>query len=280
MATTNTLGATLSTFRLRFGRISQNQPALLYPAVLAGAGVVAVGSFALARAAWTDYKIYLGYGPGGMPYNVFGWLLTNTLRALSIDMLDVRKFDTDPDQRTWLRDDRGPTAPRAGPRPTLGPHGIPQRQLDQFAPEEIQQTLLAAFASLVAHNPTLIETKPSKYERHHGAIWVADTLTVQTADLLGYPFSRETAHVHSTADSSVHVILSPKDAAKVVRAGWGQLHSLAGVSVSVFGRKVVPKSYVLLYAPRDEHEVKVVMDIVRAAVAYMAGVEWDEVNPA
>lgn len=71
-------------------------------------------------------------------------------------------------------------------------------------------------------------------------------------------------------------MLAPRDAAKVIKAGWGQLHGFAGVSVA--GRQVVPKSYVLLYAPRSEQEVEVIMEIVKAGVAYMTGSKREDVK--
>lgn len=107
----------------------------IYPVIVAGV----LTSLALGRAAYNDYKIYLSYGPGGMPYNVGGWLITSTIvRMLSINMLDVRDFEKNPDQRTWLGKD-WPDQPRSGVRPTLGPHPIPQRQLDQHSSLEIQE---------------------------------------------------------------------------------------------------------------------------------------------
>ncbi|KAL2424200.1 hypothetical protein ABEF95_004333 [Exophiala dermatitidis] len=240
-----------------------------------------IGSFALARWAWTDYQAYLGYGPGGLPYNVFGWLITTTvLRALAIDTLDVRKLETDPDQRTWVAAETEKLPERKGPRPTLGRHAVPQRQMDQFAPEEIQKNLITSFESIVTKNPTLIHFKPSQYERRHEAIWVAESVdasktpfgsTKNKNNKNKYPL--EISHVHPNADCSVHVVLAPRDAARVIRAGWGQLHGLAG-------SKVIPKSYVFLYAPRTREELNVIMELVWAGVGYMTGTDLADVQPA
>lgn len=103
-----------------------------YPAFLA---VGLVGSVIVGRLAWEDYQAFLSYGPGGVPYNVVGWLVTNFFRAIGINTLDVRKLEKDPDQRTWL----GDLKPRDGGRPVLGRHPIPQRQLDQIPAAEIRQ---------------------------------------------------------------------------------------------------------------------------------------------
>lgn len=78
------------------------------------------------------------------------------------------------------------------------------------------------------------------------------------------------------------MILSPVDSKKVIEAGWGQRHSLSGSTVfrKLFGKKramFIPNEFLLIYAPRDEEEIKVVINIVKAAVAFGAGVSTDEV---
>ena len=107
----------------------------IHSAVFAGI----LGSLVLGRVAWNDYKQYLSYGPGGMPYNVGGWFLTTTVvRAMTINVFDTRDFEKNPDERTWLGRS-WPEKPRSGVRPSIGPHAIPQRQLDQHAPTEVQK---------------------------------------------------------------------------------------------------------------------------------------------
>ncbi|KIX06273.1 uncharacterized protein Z518_04248 [Rhinocladiella mackenziei CBS 650.93] len=230
-----------------------------YPAIAVGV----LGSVIIGRAAWNDYKVFLSYGPGGVPYNVFGWFVATLIRAFGINMFDVRDFEKSPDQRSWLGRS-WPTKNRSGVRPTIGPHLIPQRQLDQHAPPEIQEKYQEAFNSLVAQNANIVQFKLSKYELHTDAVWVHDDCPVYT---LGKDFTREVSHIHKNTDFSTHVILAPKDAMQVIRSGWGQLHGLAGVSL--FGRKVLPKPYVLLYAPRTEEEVGILIEIVRAGIGFM-----------
>ena len=85
---------------------------------------------------------------------------------------------------------------------------------------------------------------------------------------LGEGYSREVTHIHQVTDYSAHVILAPKDALKVLQSGWGQLHGLAGVKP--LGRKLLPKEYVLLYAPRNDAEIEHVLGIMRASIGYMS----------
>jgi len=113
----------------------------IHTALIAGV----LTSIVLGRAAYSDYLVYLSYGPGGMPYNVGGWLFTSTVaRALSINMFDVRDFEKSADERTWLGRD-WPERQRSGVRPKLGPHPIPQRQLDQHASAEVQEVGIPAY---------------------------------------------------------------------------------------------------------------------------------------
>jgi len=231
--------------------------------------VLAVGtltSFIIGRVAWKDYQLFLSYGPGGPPYNPFGWLVANILRPLRINMIDARKFETDPDQRSWLGENWLANGHhRPGSRPHTGPHPVPQRQLDQHPSKEIQQKFLSTFKSIGEQNPDLVKFDLSQYERHTDAMWVVDECPCYA---LGKDhFTREISHIHTNTDYSAHVVLSPRDAAKVIRSGWGQLHGLAGVSL--FGRKVVPATYVLLYSPRNDDEIQVLTEIIRAGIGYM-----------
>lgn len=124
------------------------------------------------------------------------------------------------------------------------------------------------FRSLVEQYPTLITSKTSNYERHADALWVNDS---HPTCALGEGYSREITHIHQNTDYSAHVIVAPKDAAKIIQSGWGQLHGWAGVKP--LGRKLLPKQYVLLYAPRTEEEVEILLGIVRASVGYMTETE-------
>lgn len=83
----------------------------------------------------------------------------------------------------------------------------------------------------------------------------------------------ELAHIHETGDHSLHVVLSPADAKKVIEAGWGQRHALAGWRP--LGGKLekivdIPATYLLIYTPRTAGEIEVVLEIVRAAMRYVS----------
>jgi len=105
-----------------------------FPALLT-IGLVSCGL--VGRLAWEDYRVFLSYGPGGMPYNVVGWLITNVLRVIGIDTLDVRALEADADKRTWLSAES--LKARSGERPQLGRHPVPQRQLDQIPEKDVRE---------------------------------------------------------------------------------------------------------------------------------------------
>ncbi|SRR6266498_819090 len=123
------------------------------------------------------------------------------------------------------------------------------------------------FISLANRNADLVQLKPSVYERHTEAIFVRDDSPVYA---LGPGSLREISHVHATGDFSAHVVLAPQDAKKVIESGWGELHPLAGVQIikRMIG-KMVPRPYVLLYAPRDDQELDILIEIIKASVGFM-----------
>jgi len=95
-------------------------------------------------------------------------------------------------------------------------------------------------------------------------MWVVESSPVYA---LGRSHTREVSHIHTNTDYSAHVVLSPRDAAKVIRAGWGQLHALSGVSL--FGKTAVPPGYVMLYSARSDDEVDILIEIIKAGIGFM-----------
>jgi hypothetical protein len=97
-------------------------------------------ALALLRTARHDYLLFLSYGPGGVPYNLLGWFISGIiLRPLGMNVLDTRAFERDPDKRSWLGEEWPEKKRRRGERPRVGPHPIPQRQLDQPSSREIKE---------------------------------------------------------------------------------------------------------------------------------------------
>lgn len=95
--------------------------------------------------AWAiqDYQQFKRLGPGGVPYNVFGWLIvTILLRPLTLRKKDTTKTD-DYDFATGdVSQDLRDLPKRGGERASVG--GIvPHRQLSQNAPESMRKVGLS-----------------------------------------------------------------------------------------------------------------------------------------
>jgi phospholipase/carboxylesterase len=78
------------------------------------------------------------------------------------------------------------------------------------------------------------------------------------------PESREWAHVHEEGGGtgSWHAVLSEADAAAALHAGWAERHLMAGRE---YKGKKLPEGLVMLYAPRDDAEIDIVLRIVQAS---------------
>ncbi|GAA5917503.1 hypothetical protein JCM6882_005492 [Rhodosporidiobolus microsporus] len=92
------------------------------------------------------------------------------------------------------------------------------------------------------------------------------------------------------APQSLHLTLSPPDAALVLSRGWGVRHPMSGYHPPFWARWLfgagekrtrgkgipLPEGYVMIYAPRDEEELKVVERAFEASCAWMAGMEVEQ----
>jgi hypothetical protein len=58
--------------------------------------------------------------------------------------------------------------------------------------------------------------------------------------------------------------LPPPLAAEAIERGWAEIHPIARMGL-------IPGNVVMLYAPRDDGEVGVVLGLVRAALAFARG---------
>lgn len=75
--------------------------------------------------------------------------------------------------------------------------------------------------------------------------------------------AKEWAHIHGETDGSSHLVLSDADAATAIKAGWAERHLLAG--------QKVPTGLVMVYAPRNNEEIDIVIEILKASYKYARG---------
>lgn len=105
-----------------------------------------------------NYRAYLDIGPGGLPYNVFGWLLALGLRPFARETKTTEEYDRDGRKERYLEE--GDLKERRGERPKFGWHVAPVRQQDKLPSPEIAKvsisTSLSASPSLRYHCLLLI----------------------------------------------------------------------------------------------------------------------------
>lgn len=242
------------------------------PGLALAAAAAAIGLVPALRYAAASYAGYLALGKGGMPYNVYGWLLQASLQVLGRwdlttpapyrDAAVIARFAPH-GRESFLA---APLPERVGAAPEVPGYIAPQRQTSDAAAEEVQARMRAYLDAVVAAHPAVFAMKPSGLEGvGTPAIWLRGPAEGGAAELPSFlqKIKGETVHVHP--EGSTHVTLSLADAEDVVVKGWGQRHKLSGVA------GYIPWSYVLVYAPRNDEEYEVWQSLVRAGCAFVAG---------
>ncbi|KAB7745768.1 phospholipase [Nostocoides sp. F2B08] len=161
-----------------------------------------------------------------------------------------------PDDVVWPTLAGGSLSARTGVRPEVFTD-IPQQQLTQNAPEDLQEELFTRVAALpeVAGGASQISVPGAR------AFRLPDGRGPDDAYLV--PAAREFAHLHPGYDGSLHLALPPEQAADVVAKGWGVPHMWAGTRLSA--------GFVMVFGPRDREELQTVAGIVEASHAYASG---------
>lgn len=145
---------------------------------------------------------------------------------------------------------------RRGPRPQVQ-HRIPQSQVSDQAPQELQDALFARISALpgVTSGQSRISVP--------GARGLVAEQAAGPEDAFLVPGAKEFAHQHPSHDGSLHLALPLALAGDAVAQGWAQVHPLAGVRLT--------PGFVMVYGPRDEAELEVVAAVVEASHAYAHG---------
>lgn len=160
------------------------------------------------------------------------------------------------------------TAPlprRPGPRP-LTSKDTPHTQLDQQPTPQLRDQLFARMVSL-----------PGVHEERSGISVPGARALVLDDEPAGpreaFMVGREFAHLHPSPDMSLHLALPREQAAAACEAGWAEVHPAVRLGL-------VPDTFVMVYAPRDEHEVEVVLSLVQQSYAFATTAPAAELKPA
>jgi phospholipase/carboxylesterase len=148
------------------------------------------------------------------------------------------------------------TKRRAGTRPQTTPTN-PHTQLSENAPPDLQERVFEFARGLegVAVGPSHVSV-PGARAFHLPA-------SAQAARE-AFMIEREFAHLHPASDGSLHMTLPPDMVDEVIEKGWAERHPLAGQ----YG---LPANIVMVYGPRDEEELAVVEELLRASHGFANG---------
>lgn len=146
---------------------------------------------------------------------------------------------------------------REGPRPRTTPTN-PHQQLDQNPAPEIYGALKSR-----AFDFPLVERRPSAISVPGAeALWLVELPQERCAD--AFMIGNEFAHVHPPYDGSMHMMLPREDVREVLEKGWGELHPMAL-------RGAIPPNAVMVFAPRDDAEVDLVLGVIAASHRFASG---------
>lgn len=144
-------------------------------------------------------------------------------------------------------------------------------------PANVCKRVLSLFASIVLKNPNLLEQKLSSLEKHNIALFVHPSLLSKPHNLpeTSVMSKGELGHIHG--DTSMHLYFSPADAKIIIEKGWAERHRSARTQPWWFGGKKymfnIGDSFLIVYAPRDEHEFDVLRTLLRASARFMTNDE-------
>ncbi|KIX02063.1 uncharacterized protein Z518_08002 [Rhinocladiella mackenziei CBS 650.93] len=222
-----------------------------------------------------DYRLFKALGPGGPPYNVFGWIKVSIIiRPFTLADHETTRTEDYPD--AGAHEEILALPERKGERPVIV--GIaPQRQFSQCPGPEMNTRVLSLFSSAVTNNPKLLQKRVSGVEKHHSALFVHPSLLSKPENLSDTAriSNGELGHIHG--DTSLHLYFSPPDARVIIEKGWAQRHRLARTQPWWFGGGKnwwqIGETFLLIYAPRNEYEVDVLRTLIRASARFMTGEE-------
>lgn len=143
--------------------------------------------------------------------------------------------------------------PRTGRPPTIDDDG-PVWQLDQRA---VPTTWVAVWDALRAVPGVIAGTSAVDEPGSRAVLVPSVTFPVPGTSFAPDGAPLEPAHLHSPSDTSLHVVLPHARVALVIAQGWG-----------VQCPRAVHGTELILFAPRDEAELDVVVGLARESVRW------------
>ena len=147
---------------------------------------------------------------------------------------------------------------RAGPRPAAS-RALPHRQLDQ---QPTDPAVMQRLAKRIVDGVAGVHEEPSGISVPGARALVLDA-GVPPGPAEAFLVGREFAHLHPAPDHSLHMALPAHLARQAVERGWAEHHLLVGPGG-------LPTTIVMVYAPRDEAELDVVLALLHASYEFAA----------
>jgi hypothetical protein len=113
-----------------------------------------------------DYRRWRSLGEGGVPANAIGYVMVSLLCLVKREPLSTKPYDamkSDPYNQSWIS--ALPT--RHGTRPSIDPHPIPQRQVDQHGANDVMAQTQKLFDRTVAAHSGLKYARSGFETRRH-----------------------------------------------------------------------------------------------------------------
>lgn len=148
---------------------------------------------------------------------------------------------------------RAMCTPRPGSRPLTSDEG-PHRQLDQCATPALWGELVARVFALDGVTEGHSQVSPASSR----AVFLTDMREERDPRANLAPGRRlEPVHLHGVDDTSVHLVLPEERGQQLVDLGWAEPHQYTDHGTEF-----------MVYAPRDETELAVIVGIVEEALAF------------
>ena len=135
---------------------------------------------------------------------------------------------------------------------------LPHLQLDQLPPAEIAAELIERSLDL----PFIRSRQGRMATPRSLALWLPDACAGGPPD--AFIDSHEFCHLHPLPDFGIHLTLPDEPRRLAVELGWAEQHPAAQLGC-------MPRTLVLVYAPRDVAELHPVLRLVRRSYEFARG---------
>ena len=147
--------------------------------------------------------------------------------------------------------------PRQGPRP-LTSDVLPHQQLDQWPPKAVVERLWRQSLKF----PNIYPRQSRMASPETQALCLTEELACGPAE--AFIDNHEFCHLHPVPAGSVHLTLPGPFRQVIVQLGWAEEHPIARAGC-------LTDCLVMVYAPRNAHELTVVLRLIRASRDFAAG---------